>query len=129
MNFLMKTRSQNPNGFSKLFAFLSKSHTVSDISLCTELPLPVSTSVGSLQTKERKHCHSLCSVPTTNAQLLSSSEHSGNRIQQHYVWKLTYITEHCTNLTLNDSDYGTGMSDILVVANCLRTKGHNFSKY
>jgi hypothetical protein len=57
-------------------------------------------------------------------------QNSGNCIQQqqHCVWKLTGITEHCTNLTLNGSDYSTGMSDILVVANRIRTKGHNLQK-
>jgi hypothetical protein len=78
--------------------------------------------------KERKHRHCLCSVPTANAQLLSSSQHSGKCVQQHYVWKLTYIAVHCNNLTLSDSDYGTDMSDILAVANCLRAKRHKFSK-
>ena len=129
LNFLMKMGSQKAQ-----MAFQSCSLSfLNDIQSVIFRFVPNFLSLSPLQLavykrKERKHCHCLCSVPTANAQLLSSSQHSGKRVQQHYDWKLTYITEHCTNLTLNDSDYGTGMSDILVVANCIRTKGQNVSK-
>ena len=129
MNFPMKMRSQKEQMAFQSCSFSSRNH----IQSATFRFVPNFLSLSALQLavykrKERKHCHCYCFVPTANAQLLSSSEHSGNCIQQHYVCKVIYITEHSTNLTLNDSNYGTGLFDNLVVANHLRTKRHNTSK-
>jgi hypothetical protein len=125
----MKTRSQKAHLAFQSCSFSSLNHKQSlKFRFEANFPSLSPLQLAVYKRKERKCCHSLCFVPTANARLLLSSEHDGSRFQQHEAWKLTYITEQCTNLTLNDSDCGFGMPGILVVVNRLKTKGHSVSK-